>query len=103
MNNQNLPLFFKPLMWSYRFNQMDVERDKHIIIVNAINYGDLSHWRWLAKTYGKGNLRKYIANIPASEFRPEVLKLLKALFVIKNMKYASYYDYHRSKKAFAKV
>lgn len=90
-------------MWSYRFKDMDIEQDKHIIVVNAINYGDLEHWRWLAKAYGKKNFQKYIANIPASEFRPEVLKLVKLLFGIKAMKYASYYNYPKSKKTPAKV
>ena len=103
LKNKRLPEIFRPLLWSYKFNLVDADRDKHEVVVNAINYGDLPHWRWLTKTYGRKNLRNYISQIPASEFRPEVLRLAKLLFGIKNMEYASYYDYRRSKKAFAKI
>ena len=84
-----LPKDFKSLFWGYKFNLIDPEEDKRIIIVNTINYGDLSQWRWLVKTYGKERLRKIIRLIPESEFRKHILKLIKLLFKIKEFKYAS--------------
>lgn len=86
---KRLPKEFKPLMCGYKFNLMDVERDKRIIIVNTVNYGNLNQWRWLIKTYGRDRLRKIINLIPETEFRKDILKLMKLLFNIKKLKYAS--------------
>lgn len=37
--NLNLPLFFKPLFWSYKFPLMDPQKNKKRIIIDTINYG----------------------------------------------------------------
>lgn len=87
--NNKLPKDFKFLLWGYKFNLIDPEEDKRIIIVNTINYGNLSQWRWLTKTYGKERLREIIRLIPESEFRKHILKLMKLLFKIKKLKYVS--------------
>ena len=87
--NSKLPLFFKPLFWGYDFNSIDPVRNKKLVIVNALNYGDLRQWRWLVKRYGRKNLRETISLIPRSEFRKHVVKLIELLFNIKEFKYAS--------------
>ena len=89
MKKTKLPKSFKPLLWSYKFNSIDTEKDKRVIIVNTINYGDLNQWKWLVTTYGRDRLRKMIKLIPETEFRKQVLKLMKLLFNIKKLKYAS--------------
>ncbi len=86
---KKLPKDFKGLLWGYNFNLIDREEDKRIIIVNTINYGNLNQWKWLVQTYGKERLRKIIKSIPESEFRKPALKLMKLLFRIKKLKYAS--------------
>lgn len=88
-NKSKLPRDFKPLLWGYKFNLIDPEEDKRIIIVNTINYGDLNQWRWLVEIYGRERLRRIIEFIPESEFRKHVLKLMKLLFKIKKLKYVS--------------
>jgi len=87
--NQKLPSFFKPLFWGYDFNSIDSARNKNLIIVNTLNYGDLKQWRWLIKRYGRNNLKKIISLIPKSEFRKDVVKLIELLFDVKEFKYAS--------------
>lgn len=77
-----LPESFKPLLWSYDISRLDVERDKNRIVINAINYGDLSHWRWLVKVYLAEEVRRIIEATPASEFRPGALKLVSLLLGI---------------------
>jgi hypothetical protein len=84
-----LPAMFKPLLWSYHFNEINPEDHKRTIIVNTINYGNWTHWQWLARYYGKPRLRKIIAGIPASEFRASALKLISLLLGLKKIKYAS--------------
>ena len=87
--SSRIPQFFKPLFWGYDFNSIDSMRNKNLVIVNALNYGDLRQWKWLVKRYGRKNLRETISLIPRSEFRKHVVKLIELLFNIKEFKYAS--------------
>ncbi len=77
---ESLPVFFKPLLWSYDFSRIDLENDKKTIIVRAINYGDLSHWRWIVHYYGLHEVRKVLTVLPETEIRPRVRKLAELLF-----------------------
>lgn len=77
-----LPASFRPILWSYRFDAIDPEKDKRTIIVNTINYGNLDHWKWIAATYGKSEVRKILGSIPSSEIRPRVRRLASIIFSI---------------------
>lgn len=83
-----LPEIFKPLLWSYRFSAVDTEEQQKTIIVNAINYGDLRHWRWIAAYYGRETVREVLERIPASELRPRARKLASLLFSIRAFNHA---------------
>ena len=83
-----LPSFFHPLLWSYDASRIDLERDKKAIIVNALNYGDLKHWRWLVSFYGKNEVQKVIVHIPETEFRLRVRPLIALLFTIDTFNHA---------------
>lgn len=83
-----LPEFFKPILWSYDFPTIDSEKNKKVIIVNTINYGDLEHWHWLMQYYGKEAVRDVLEQIPSSEMRPRALRLATAIFSIKNFNHA---------------
>lgn len=91
--NNLLPKMFKQLLWSYRFEEVNPKDNKRTIIVNSINYGDLPHWQWLFKYYGKTSLRHTIQNIPFSEFRPGAIKLMGLLLNLTKLNYASRSDY----------
>ena len=93
-----LPLFFKPLMWSYRFDSINPETMEEITVVQTINYGNWRHWQWISGFYGKDKIRKIIENLSASEFRPSVLALASLIFGIKKMKYANRSDKIRAAK-----
>ena len=82
-----LPEFFKPLLWSYNFPQIDAEENKKTIIINTINYGDLAHWRWIIKNYGKKTVTEVLSNVPVSELRPGAKKLASVVFGIKSFNY----------------
>ena len=82
MDTAKLPDFFKPILWSYDFSQIDPEKQKKVIIVNAINYGDLRHWRWLAQHYGKDAVKETLEHIPRTELRTRAEKLASLLFPI---------------------
>ncbi len=93
-----LPLFFKSLLWSYRFPLINPKRDKKRIIINTINYGGWRHWVWIIKFYGKKEVKRIIQQIPKTEFRERALKLISLLLGIKKLKYASRSDYIKSQK-----
>ena len=79
---RKLPEIFRPLLWSYQFDQMDPDAHRKEIIVNTINYGDLKHWRWLTGHYGRAGVRRVLTSVPVTEIRPHVQKLVGMYFGI---------------------
>lgn len=88
MDNK-LPDYFKPILWSYRLKNVDLEKDKKTIIVNAINYGNLRHWRWLKENYGQETVREILSTVPVTEIKLRVRRLASLIFSITNFNYAS--------------
>jgi len=82
-----LPEYFKIILWSYDFNGVDPIKDEKTIIVNAINYGDLRHWKWLIEFYGKRGVKDVLEKITVTEIRPRVRNLVSILFSINNFNY----------------
>lgn len=83
-----LPDYFRPLLWSYNFSSLNAEKDKKVIILNAINYGDLKHWKWINNYYGREAVRRLLSDMPATELRPRVVKLARLLFSLNKLNYA---------------
>ena len=83
-----IPSFFGPILWSYDMTKLDAEKDKRLLITQAVNYGDLKHWRWLSDTYGKHEVREVLATLPASEIRPRVQRLASLLFGLTRFNHA---------------
>lgn len=93
-----LPSFFKPLFWSYKFSSIDPQGNKRRIIIDTINYGNWRHWLWVIRAYGKREVKRIIEETPKTEFRGPALKLICLLLDIKKLKYASRSDYIKSQK-----
>lgn len=83
-----LPATFRPLFWSYRFEELNLNDDKKNIIIQLINYGTLRHWAWLAQTYSREEIKKVIEDIPATEIKLRTRALVALLFGVTNWKYA---------------
>jgi Family of unknown function (DUF6922) len=83
-----VPEIFKPILWSYDFDQIDPAKHAKSIIVNAINYGTLAHWRWLRAHYGADRVRSIIGSIPATEIRPRAQRLAALVFGIDRFNHA---------------
>ncbi len=75
-----LPDIFRPILWSYAFEDMDVQKNKSTIIVQAINYGTLEHWKWVTRTYGEEEVKKILQQVPVTAIRAHVRKLVALLF-----------------------
>ena len=72
---EKLPEMFRPILWSFDLSQIDLERDKKTIIVNAINYGTMAHWRWLVKCYGSSVVNQILSTIPSTVLKPRAMRL----------------------------
>lgn len=79
---KKLPEIFRPLLWSYRFEEINPAAHQKEIIINAINYGDLKHWRWLTAHYGHTGVRRVLTSVPVTELRPHIRKLVGMFFGI---------------------
>lgn len=84
----NPPIMFRSLLWSFKWEDADIERDKTDIIVNTINEGTLAHWRWIIATYGKEVIRKVLSGRLASEFHAESLNLANIIFGLPPLRHA---------------
>lgn len=87
-NSKKLPLYFKPILWSYNFSEINPDKHKKIIIVHTINYGDLKHWRWIADYYGREDIKDSLSKITITEIRPRIRRLAALIFGVKNFNYA---------------
>ena len=85
----NLPQELRPLFWSYKFNDLDMSKDRNLVITQVINYGSLAEWRWMVSAYGKDSVREVLGAVRSGEFKPRALKLASIVFGIKNFNHAS--------------
>ena len=88
MENGTLPETFRPLLWSYDFSRIDPLKHKKTIILQALNYGTLAHWRWLVQSYGREGVRDVLTHVPASEIKPRSLRLASLVFGVERFNYA---------------
>ncbi len=79
---------FRPLFWSQDFSTLDVKKHKRTIIVQAMNYGTLDHWRWIKRHYGEAAVRDVLAHVPASEVRPKARRLATLMHLADSWDYA---------------
>jgi hypothetical protein len=84
----SLPKNFRPLFWSYRFEELDSQKDERVIVANLINYGSLTHWRWLVREYGATEIKRVLQSIPTTEIKPRTRALASLIFSIPIQEYA---------------
>lgn len=83
-----IPSMFRPLLWSYDFDTCDPLKMKKTLIVQALSYGTLAHWRWIRDFYGAEEIRNVLADVPATEIRSKTKPLIEAVFHFSNWNYA---------------
>ena len=75
-----IPDYFDKILWSYDSSRLDPDEDRNLIIINAINYGDLKHWRWISSYYGKDAVKDVLSTVPADQLRKRVRSLASIVF-----------------------
>lgn len=78
-----IPKYLKPFLWSYNFNNLDVMRDRRLIIAQLLNYGDVNAVRWVIKQYGVDEVRQIANTIPVKQWDNKSLAYWKLILDIK--------------------
>jgi hypothetical protein len=78
-----LPPFLKSIFWSYKFEELDREKDKNLIIFNILNYGGLKDWKWLVANYSEDEIRQAIKKSTATAWFKQSLSLWQNIFKVK--------------------
>jgi hypothetical protein len=87
-NKKHLPESFRPLFWSYRFEDLDPQSHKKTVIVQLVNHGTLTDWHWLVREYGNAEIRRVLRSIPATEINARTRPLASLLFSISHWRHA---------------
>lgn len=88
MKSHRPPKMFRPLLWSLRWDELDIEQDKDDIIISGVNEGTLNHWRWILKTYRLRTIQSVLQKHLASEFHPESRSLARVVFAFHTFRHA---------------
>lgn len=87
-NTHGLPEMFRPLLWSYVFEDIDPNKHYGELSVNTINYGSLKHWKWLLDYYGKDRMQEILENRWETEFNSESRHLARLIFGVDHFRHA---------------
>jgi len=71
-----------PCLWSYNIDQIDLEKDKEIIITMVLNYGDVKRIRWLYSVYSEDDIKQVISNPRRGLWLPKVLNFWETVLGI---------------------
>lgn len=84
-----LPDYFDKILWSYDSSRIDPDEDKYLIIINAINYGNLEHWGWIKNYYGQDVVKEVLETVPVEQLRKRVRPLASIVFDVEEFNHAS--------------
>ena len=76
----DIPLDVRPLLWYLKQDALDIQEDKHDIIINIVNEGTMQQWHWLVAAYGKDEIKHVLEQRLATEFHPESRHLAEIVF-----------------------
>lgn len=74
-----IPIGIKRLFWDVDKNKLDITTDQKSIIERVLNYGVLSDWHWLVRTYGTQGVRDVLTGRDAFK-RTNVREQSRRLF-----------------------
>lgn len=74
------PVFLQPFLWSYDLSQMDIERDKRVIVQQILDYGTKPATDWLRRTYSVDDIRAGIENSASGDWSKKSLALWELVY-----------------------
>jgi len=75
-----IPPVFKPFLWSYDVDKMDMRRDKRRIIINILNLGTREAVNELFKIYKKKDIIESVVNSMRGEWNEKSLNFWSLIF-----------------------
>jgi hypothetical protein len=84
-NNEKIKQF-KPFLWSYDIDKLDIEKDKRRIITNILNLGTKEACDSLFAIYSKEDIKNVLANPLPGEWSNKSLNYWSIIFNIKAKK-----------------
>ncbi len=87
-DNEKMPIpsVFRPFLWSYNVDKMDLESSKKRIITNVLNLGTMEATNKLFGIYDKEVIRKIVENPLPGEWNKKSLNFWSLIFDIKPQK-----------------
>jgi len=74
---------FKPFLWSYDIEKMDIERDKSRIITNVLNLGTKEAIDLLFEIYNRNDIKELVKNPKPGEWSKKSLNYWSIIFDLK--------------------
>lgn len=78
-----LPKFLQPCLPSYDLGQLDIKKDRVLIITSILNQGDYQALKWLSKNYSKKEITNVIKNPVRGMWYEWILKYWLMIFGLK--------------------
>lgn len=77
-----LPQSVKAVLWSYKLNQIEIQKHKKIIVFQVLNFGSEIAIEWLFNQYGFVSVAKIADTIPLSQWNKKSLSLWRLVLPI---------------------
>ena len=77
-----LPQSVKNTLWSYDASQIDIQKDKTIVIFNILNWGSVDAIEWLHKTYSQDEIKNVIKESNSQSWSHKSLHYWSSFFGI---------------------
>ncbi|MBL7150503.1 hypothetical protein ISS86_01080 [Candidatus Microgenomates bacterium] len=78
-----VPKFLQPYLASYDLTELDIKRDKELIITEILNKGNDKALRWLGKVYSQKEIKKVISSPVRGMWLKNILSYWQKIFNIK--------------------
>lgn len=80
--DNNLPQSVKAVLWSYKTDQIELEKHKKIIIFQVLNFGSIEAVDWLFDKYSFVTVEQIVNTIPLTQWNKKSLSLWKLVLSI---------------------
>jgi len=72
-----LPQFMQSCLWSYDISKMDSQKDQHLVITQALSFGNRQQVDWVLSHYSSGQIRAVVSHPQRGMWlRPSLYKWL---------------------------
>lgn len=71
------------LFWSTEIEDLDLQKDKHYIITQVLNYGTWEDVKWLFRTYSEQEIKEVVGNPGRGLWFRDVLNFWRIMFNLK--------------------